>query len=55
MGLDIPNYGQQSDALVLCLLAPFWTQEADSPAMVAVTKNLLANIEGGNGGREVLP
>lgn len=45
MGLDIPNYDQQSKSLVICLLAPFWANEADSPAMVGVTKNLIANIE----------
>lgn len=46
MGLDILNYGgHQSDSLVLCLLAPFWADEADSPAMIAAAKNLLASIE----------
>lgn len=44
-GLSIPSYSQQSESLVLCLLASFWTDEADSPAIIAVTKSLIASIE----------
>lgn len=40
MGLDNRN-----ESLVLCLLAPFWPNEADSPAMIAGTKSLIASIE----------
>lgn len=41
----IQSSDKQRDPLVLCLLAPFWADEADSPTMIAAVKLLLASIE----------